>query len=38
MAPSAAACEQGHALVHFSVQLERILWAEGAFSGCLGGV
>ena len=28
---------QGLALVHFSTQVERILWDRGAFKGCLGG-
>jgi len=33
-----APVEQGLALVHFSAQLERILWDRGAFRGCLGDV
>jgi hypothetical protein len=29
---------QGLTLVHFSAQLERILWDRGAIEGCLGDV
>jgi len=32
------ALRQGLTLVHFSAQLERILWDRGAFRGCLEGV
>ena len=34
-APRCSACCQGLTLVHFSAQLERILWDRGAFRGCL---
>ena len=30
--------KQGLTLIHFSAQLKRILWNEGAFRGCSGGV
>jgi hypothetical protein len=32
------AAHQGLTLVHFSAQLERILWDRGAIRGCLRGV